>query len=80
MASPVDQKIVAQSFFMLTIVQPCLPASSIDIAAEAQHPIRSGCEGTQDIFAGVKAEVPNRPGGHLLIISVSASWRARRPA
>ena len=30
--------------------------------------------------AGVKAEVPNRPGGHLLIISVSASWRARRPA
>jgi hypothetical protein len=47
--------------------------ADIDIATEAQRPVWSGSEHARGILAGVKVEVPNRPGGHLLIISVPAS-------
>ena len=42
--------------------------ADIDIAAEAQHPVRPGGEDAHSVLARVKIEVPHRPGGHLLII------------
>jgi hypothetical protein len=42
--------------------------ADIDIAAEAQHPVRPGGEDAHRVLARVKIEVPHRPGDHPLII------------
>jgi hypothetical protein len=47
--------------------------ADVDIAGEAQHPVRSGGEHAHGILAGVKVEVPNRPGCHQVIIFVPAA-------